>query len=171
MCWEARSNSESPDPADVQKWVADAQQGNYQIAQAQAAFQLSEQEVARNRGGHLPTRRSGGDLQQEHRRRRQLRLHRHAQQDRGRAAEHGLVPGRGDPIQVARGGRESREVQAGSGECTAQRRVANPPGVSGCGQRDRPSAGPATGVEVQRKSAWKPASWGKKWVCVPVWTC
>ena len=46
---------ETPDPADVQKWVADAQQGNYQIIMAQAAYQLSEQEVARNRGGHLPT--------------------------------------------------------------------------------------------------------------------
>jgi len=46
---------ESPDPADAQKWVADAQQSNFQIAQAQAAYQLSEQEVARNRGGHLPT--------------------------------------------------------------------------------------------------------------------
>lgn len=44
-----------PDPADVQKWVADAQLGNYQIAQARAAHELAEQEVARNRGGHLPT--------------------------------------------------------------------------------------------------------------------
>jgi outer membrane protein len=46
---------ESPSPADVQKWVADAQQGNYQIALSQATYQLAEQEVARNRGGHLPT--------------------------------------------------------------------------------------------------------------------
>lgn len=46
---------ESPEPADVQKWVADAQLGNYQIIQAHAAYQLAEQEVARNRGGHLPT--------------------------------------------------------------------------------------------------------------------
>ncbi|MDO8989503.1 MAG: TolC family outer membrane protein, partial [Sideroxyarcus sp.] len=46
---------ETPDPADAQKWVADAQLGNYQIAMAQAAYELSEQEVARNRGGHLPT--------------------------------------------------------------------------------------------------------------------
>ncbi len=46
---------ETPDPADVQKWVTDAQQSNYQIALAQASYQLSEQEVARNRGGHLPT--------------------------------------------------------------------------------------------------------------------
>ncbi len=46
---------ESPDPADVQQWVADAQHGNFQVAFAQAAYQLAEQEVARNRGGHLPT--------------------------------------------------------------------------------------------------------------------
>ncbi len=46
---------ESPAPADVQKWVEDAQRGNYQVVQAQAAYELAEQEVARNRGGHLPT--------------------------------------------------------------------------------------------------------------------
>ena len=46
---------ETPDPNDAQKWVADSQQGNFQVIQAQAAYQLAEQEVARNRGGHLPT--------------------------------------------------------------------------------------------------------------------
>lgn len=46
---------ESPNPADAQKWVTDAQQGNYQIVMAQAAEALAEQEVAKNRGGHLPT--------------------------------------------------------------------------------------------------------------------
>ncbi len=46
---------EAPDPADVQKWVADAELGNYQIILAQAAYQLAEQEVVRNRSGHLPT--------------------------------------------------------------------------------------------------------------------
>jgi len=46
---------ESPNPADAQKWVVDAQQGNYQIVMAQAAEALAEQEVAKNRGGHLPT--------------------------------------------------------------------------------------------------------------------
>ncbi len=46
---------ESPNPADAQKWVADAQQGNYQIVMAQAAEAMAEQEVAKNRGGHLPT--------------------------------------------------------------------------------------------------------------------
>ncbi|MEK7811663.1 MAG: TolC family protein, partial [Pseudomonadota bacterium] len=46
---------ESPNPAEAQKWVADAQQGNYQIVIAQAAEALAAQEVAKNRGGHLPT--------------------------------------------------------------------------------------------------------------------
>jgi outer membrane protein len=46
---------ESPNPADAQKWVADAHQGNYQIVMAQAAEAIAEQEVAKNRGGHLPT--------------------------------------------------------------------------------------------------------------------
>lgn len=46
---------ESPNPADAQKWVTDAQQGNYQVVMAQAAEALAEQEVAKNRGGHLPT--------------------------------------------------------------------------------------------------------------------
>lgn len=46
---------ESPNPADVQKWVADAQQSNYQIVMAQAAEAIAEQEVSKNRGGHLPT--------------------------------------------------------------------------------------------------------------------
>jgi outer membrane protein len=46
---------ETPVPTDVQKWVDDAQQGNYQIIMARAAYELADQEVARNRGGHLPT--------------------------------------------------------------------------------------------------------------------
>jgi outer membrane protein len=46
---------DNPEPADVQKWVDEARHGNYQIMQAQAAYELAEQEVARNRGGHLPT--------------------------------------------------------------------------------------------------------------------
>ena len=46
---------DNPTPADVQKWVDDAQRGNYQIIQARAAYELADQEVARNRGGHLPT--------------------------------------------------------------------------------------------------------------------
>jgi outer membrane protein len=46
---------ETPDPTDVQKWVAVSQQENFQIVQAEAAYQLAEQEVARSRGGDLPT--------------------------------------------------------------------------------------------------------------------
>ncbi len=46
---------EAPQPADVEKWVEQAQQGNLQLAIAQANAELAEQEVARNRGGHYPT--------------------------------------------------------------------------------------------------------------------
>lgn len=46
---------DTPEPNDVQKWVDDAQRGNYQVAIARASYELSQQEVARNRGGHLPT--------------------------------------------------------------------------------------------------------------------
>ncbi len=46
---------EAPVPADVQKWVDDAERGNYQIAMARAAAEIADREVDRNRGGHLPT--------------------------------------------------------------------------------------------------------------------
>jgi outer membrane protein len=46
---------DNPTPADVQKWVDDAQHNNYQVMQAQAAYELADKEVDRNRGGHLPT--------------------------------------------------------------------------------------------------------------------
>jgi len=46
---------EPPQPVDVQKWVTDSQLGNYQILQAQAAYEIADKEVDRNRGGHLPT--------------------------------------------------------------------------------------------------------------------
>lgn len=46
---------ETPQPIDVEQWVADAQQRNVQIAIAEAAAQLAEKEVSRNFGGHLPT--------------------------------------------------------------------------------------------------------------------
>lgn len=42
-------------PADPEKWVEDAQLHNYQLVIAQAAAELAEKEVDRNRGGHLPT--------------------------------------------------------------------------------------------------------------------
>ncbi len=46
---------EPPQPANQDKWVEDAQLHSYQIALAQAAAELAEKEVDRNRGGHLPT--------------------------------------------------------------------------------------------------------------------
>ncbi len=46
---------DTPQPADVEKWVADAQQHNMQIAIAAATAELAEKEVSRNFGGHLPT--------------------------------------------------------------------------------------------------------------------
>lgn len=46
---------EAPQPADVEKWVADAQQNNVQIAVAEAVAELADKEVSRNFGGHLPT--------------------------------------------------------------------------------------------------------------------
>ena len=46
---------EAQQPADMEKWVDDAQSRNPQLAIAQAAAELAEKEVARNRGGHYPT--------------------------------------------------------------------------------------------------------------------
>jgi len=46
---------EVPQPADVEKWVAEAQLGNLQLAVAQAGAELADKEVDRNRGGHYPT--------------------------------------------------------------------------------------------------------------------
>ncbi|GAB4129354.1 MAG: TolC family outer membrane protein [Sideroxydans sp.] len=44
-----------PQPDDVQQWIGMAEQGNPQLIMAQIALKLAEEEVARNRGGHLPT--------------------------------------------------------------------------------------------------------------------
>jgi outer membrane protein len=46
---------EPPQPADMQKWVDDAQSNNLQLAVAQASAEIADKEVARNRGGHYPT--------------------------------------------------------------------------------------------------------------------
>ncbi|MDZ4202925.1 MAG: TolC family outer membrane protein [Gallionella sp.] len=46
---------EAPQPADMEKWVDDAQLNNPQLAIAQAGAEIAEKEVARNRGGHYPT--------------------------------------------------------------------------------------------------------------------
>lgn len=48
-------NLDSPQPSDMEKWVADAQQHNVQLESAQAAAELADKEVDRNRGGHYPT--------------------------------------------------------------------------------------------------------------------
>ncbi|MFH2139871.1 MAG: TolC family outer membrane protein [Pseudomonadota bacterium] len=48
-------NPVAPEPADAQKWVDDAKLNNLQVKVAEAAYELADEEVARNRGGHLPT--------------------------------------------------------------------------------------------------------------------
>lgn len=44
-----------PQPADMEKWVGDAQLNSPQLSLAQAAADLADKEVSRNLGGHLPT--------------------------------------------------------------------------------------------------------------------
>lgn len=46
---------EAPQPADMEKWVGDAELNNPQLAIAKAAAEIADKEVARNRGGHYPT--------------------------------------------------------------------------------------------------------------------
>jgi len=46
---------ETPQPADMEKWVDEAQLNSPQLAIAQAGAELAEKEVARNRDGHYPT--------------------------------------------------------------------------------------------------------------------
>lgn len=46
---------ETPQPADMEKWVDDAQLSSPQLALAQAGAEIAGKEVARNRGGHYPT--------------------------------------------------------------------------------------------------------------------
>lgn len=48
-------NPVAPEPADAQKWVENAMLNNAQVKIAEAAYELADEEVARNRGGHLPT--------------------------------------------------------------------------------------------------------------------
>lgn len=45
----------SPQPVNMDQWIADAQLNNPQLAIAQAAVQLADKEVERQRGGHYPT--------------------------------------------------------------------------------------------------------------------
>ncbi len=44
-----------PEPNDMTKWVAQAEQQNPQIALQRAALEIAKQEVERNRAGHYPT--------------------------------------------------------------------------------------------------------------------
>jgi outer membrane protein len=46
---------EAPQPADMEKWVDEAQLHSPQLAIAQAGAEIAGKEVARNRGGHYPT--------------------------------------------------------------------------------------------------------------------
>jgi len=46
---------EAPLPADMEKWVNDAQLNSPQLSIAQAGMELADKEVTRNMGGHLPT--------------------------------------------------------------------------------------------------------------------
>lgn len=46
---------EDPQPADMEKWVADAQVGSPQLVIAKAGAEIADKEVDRNRGGHYPT--------------------------------------------------------------------------------------------------------------------
>ena len=44
-----------PQPDDMMKWAETAETGNLSVAQAQAALEIADQEVAKQRSGHLPT--------------------------------------------------------------------------------------------------------------------
>lgn len=46
---------EAPQPADMEKWVNEAELNSPQLAIAHAGAELAEKEVERNRGGHYPT--------------------------------------------------------------------------------------------------------------------
>jgi outer membrane protein len=51
----AQFKLEAPQPADMEKWVNEAELSSPQLAIAHAGAELAEKEVARNRGGHYPT--------------------------------------------------------------------------------------------------------------------
>jgi outer membrane protein len=44
-----------PQPDDIVKWAESAESSNFVVAQAQAAYEIADQEVSKQRGGHLPT--------------------------------------------------------------------------------------------------------------------
>jgi outer membrane protein len=52
----------TPSPNDIEAWVKTAVDSSYQVAIAQANLDIAEQEVARQRAGHLPTVDLSGSL-------------------------------------------------------------------------------------------------------------
>jgi outer membrane protein len=46
---------DAPKPAEIEQWIADAQNNNPQLTIAQASSTLAEKEVSRNQAAHLPT--------------------------------------------------------------------------------------------------------------------
>ena len=44
-----------PEPNNVEQWIANAEQKNYQLRIQEAAVEIATQEVERNRAGHYPT--------------------------------------------------------------------------------------------------------------------
>lgn len=46
---------DTPQPADVEKWVEQAQRNSLMVSVASLAAELADKEVSRNFGGHLPT--------------------------------------------------------------------------------------------------------------------
>jgi outer membrane protein len=44
-----------PQPDDIMQWATTAETGNLSVAQAEAALEIADQEVSRQRAGHLPT--------------------------------------------------------------------------------------------------------------------
>ncbi len=45
----------SPDPAQIDKWVASAEAQNYGVIGQQFALEIAQREIKRNRAGHMPT--------------------------------------------------------------------------------------------------------------------
>jgi len=44
-----------PQPDDIAQWVSAAEQGNLAVQASQAAYEIADREVSKQRGGHLPT--------------------------------------------------------------------------------------------------------------------
>jgi outer membrane protein len=51
-----------PQPADIEQWVKTAAESNFQVAIARANFDIAQQEISRQRAGHLPTLDLTGSL-------------------------------------------------------------------------------------------------------------